>query len=656
MTELKKQNVTEEKEHILVGISSAPSNSKIVKTAAKMAQAFNGTFTALYVKTPKAETMSEEDQERLESNIRMAESLGATIATVYGDDVPFQIAEYARLSGVTKIVMGRSAINHRRIIGKPTLTDQLIATAPNIDIHIIPDGAVRISEQKNEMFGKKKFTAVLKDLLISILIIIGASGTGYLFSRLGFTESNIITIYILGVLITSAVTSSKICWVFSSVISVLVFNFLFTAPRFTLFAYDTGYPLTFAIMLSASLITGSLADKMKSQAKQSSKAAFRTKVLFDANQLIQKAKDDRQISDITAEQLSKLLKRDVIVIASGSFVSQYGFQTDKVCILSENLAEIAEWVIANKEKAGRGTEKFSDDPYLYLPVKTVERVYGVIAVYVRERTIDTFEYSVMESIIGESALALERNHNAREKELASVLAENERLRANLLRAISHDLRTPLTSISGNASNLVSNGNVFDEETKFSIYKDIYDDSMWLINLVENLLSVTRLEEGRMNINPTTELIDDVINEAIKHVHNVDGKRKIIVESGDKLILAKMDVRLITQVIINILDNAMKYTPENSTVVITAGKRGEYVYVRIADDGYGISDEQKAHVFDMFYSGENKVADSRRSLGLGLALCKSIIKAHGGEITVADNKPHGAVFTFTLPVGEVEINE
>ena len=656
MTEGKNESVTEEKEHILVGISSAPSNAKIVRTAAKMAQAFNGTFTALYVKTPEAETMSAEDRARLDDNIRTAERLGATIATVYGDDVSFQIAEYARLSGVTKIVVGRSAINRRRFIGKPTLTDQLIATVPNVDVHIIPDGAVRISEQKSAMFGKQKFTTILKELIISILILVCASGIGYLFSRLGFTDANIITIYILGVLITSAVTSSKICWVFSSVISVLVFNFLFTDPKFTFLAYDKGYPLTFAVMLSASLITGSLAAKMKSQAKQSSKAAFRTKVLFEANQLIQKTKDDKRILDIAAEQISKLLKRDVILISSDLTVSHYGFQSDKVRVFSDDVEKIGKWVIDNRENAGKGTNNFSDDPYLYLPVKTAERVYGVVAVYACERPIDTFEHSVTESIIGEYALALERNRNARERELASVSAENERLRANLLRAISHDLRTPLTSISGNATNLISNGNFFDEETKLAIYKDIYGDSMWLINLVENLLSVTRLEEGRMNVNFTTELIDDVIGEAIKHVHDMNGNRKITVESSGKLILAKMDVRLIIQVVINLLDNAMKYTPENSTVTVTTEKKDGYVLVSIADDGCGIPDEEKERVFDMFYSGENKIADSRRSLGLGLALCKSIIKAHGGEITVTDNVPHGAVFTFTLPAGEVEINE
>lgn len=645
-----------EREHVLVGISSAPSNAKIIQTASKMSKAFKGAFTALYVKTPKADSMSVENRERLEKNIRLAQTLGATVITVYGEDVSFQIAEYARLSGVTKIVMGRSAVNKKRLIGKPTLADQLIAIAPNVDIHIIPDGASKISEQKSKILDRDRIRSVAKDMLITLAILLLASALGYVFSLLGFTEANIITVYIIGVLITSVITNSKTCWVFSSIASVLVFNFFFTVPRFSLLAYEKGYPVTFVIMLIASLITGILAGKMKEQAKQSSKVAFRTKLLFDANQLIQKAKDDEEILSVTAKQLNKLLKKDVLVYKLNGEVSEYAFDENKGCMVAQNCQEISEWVIKNKQKAGKGTEQFSNNAYAYLPIDTVQGVYGVIAIYIGERSIDTFDYSVTQSIVGECALALERNQTAREKELASVLAKNEQLRANILRAISHDLRTPLTSISGNASNLFYNENIFDKDTKLGIYKDIYEDSVYLINLVENLLSVSRLEEGRMNIDVTTDIVSEVVGEAVKRLQNRVGSRKIVVEQTDEILLAKMDARLIVQVIINLLDNALKYTPEGSTIRVKTGKEEGQVFISVIDDGEGVPDSQKQQVFDMFYTGTKKVADGKRSLGLGLALCKSIITAHGGKIGVTDNQPKGAVFKFTLPIGEVEIDE
>ena len=254
------------------------------------------------------------------------------------------------------------------------------------------------------------------------------------------------------------------------------------------------------------------------------------------------------------------------------------------------------------------------------------------------------------------SLASRMKEYARESAQAAMQIEKEQLRADLLRSISHDLRTPLTSISGNASNLLSNENEFSQETRMQIYGDIYDDSMWLINLVENLLSVTRIEAGRMDLRMSAELMDEVIAEAMRHTDRNRAGRKIEVSSDEEFILGKMDARLIVQVVINLVDNAVKYTPEGAQIRIHTGKKDGMVVVSVSDTGPGIPDEQKSKVFEMFYTGTNRAADGRRSLGLGLGLCRSIIRAHGGEIWVSDNKPQGAVFTFTLPAEEVTLHE
>ena len=644
---------SKKKEHILVGLSSAPSNSKIVETASKMARAFDANLTALYIKTSQSEVLSEENAKRLQNNIKFAERMGATIVTVYGEDVALQMAEYAKTSGATKIVIGRNATKRAGIIRKPTLADKLIALATNIDIHIIPDADSDLREQKETLFKKTNALSIIKDLAISLGVIIVTSLIGLFFAHLGFSEANIITLYILGVLITSIVTSSKLAWGFSSVASVLIFNFLFTKPRFSLMAYGDGYPITFAIMFVASLITGSLASKMHNQTKQSSQAAYRTKILFDANRLLQRASDDEEVLKITAEQLKKLLNREIVIFKQNKDALQtLVYALDDSFQMGEKELNIATSILINHSYDYKDAQLRCD----YYPLKTQLRTYGIVAVYKNEKEIDSFENSIILSLVGECALALENLFNAKEKELAAVLAENEQLRANLLRAISHDLRTPLTAISGNASNLISNASSFDEQTKLSIYNDIYNDSMWLINLVENLLSITRLEEGRMNLNFTAELIDEVVAEAVKHVHMRQGGQKITVVHKDEFLLAKMDTRLIIQVIINILDNAIKYTPKDSMITITTEKQKDKAIISIADNGAGIPDELKERVFDMFYTGANKMADSRRSIGLGLALCKSIISVHGGEIFVKDNVPSGAIFTFTLPIGEIKINE
>ena len=645
-----------DKEHILVCLSSAPSNPKIIQTAAAMAKAFNATFSALYVKTPASESMEAEDAERLLTNIRFAETNGASIVTVCGNDIAFQIAEYARLSGVTKIVIGRTVIAKRKIIGKPTLIEKLISLAPDVDIHIIPDSDAVMAKGKKKLFEKPHFVKTLKELTVSTALLLFSTLLGYLFSSLGFTEANIITIYMLGVLITAILTKGKICWVLSSVASVLVFNFLFTEPKFSFLAYGSGYPVTFVIMLAASLIIGGTTEKLKTRERQATQTAYRTKILFDANQLIQKASDEAEIFRVTANQLEKLLNRNVIVFNEKA-QKVHATQVESTdADISPDCEQVVLQVTKNNVKEGKGTDICPESDYTFFPICKNSKNYGAIGIFVGEKPIDFFDESIVISVIGECAIAIDGIINAKERERAAVLAKNEQLRANLLRSISHDLRTPLTSISGNASNLISNGNDIDDATKKQIYEDIYDDSLWLINLVENLLAVTRLEEGRMKINLTTELVGDVIAEALKHIHTKSEKQKIIVIQPDDLLLAKMDARLIVQVLINLLDNAIKYTPSDSKITITAKKSENMVCISVADNGNGIPDEQKSRVFDMFYTGANKIADSRRSIGLGLSLCKCIINAHGGEITVTDNIPHGAIFTFTLPVGEVEIHE
>lgn len=230
------------------------------------------------------------------------------------------------------------------------------------------------------------------------------------------------------------------------------------------------------------------------------------------------------------------------------------------------------------------------------------------------------------------------------------------MRSNLLRSISHDLRTPLTSISGNAGILINNSEILSEEKKKSLYLDIYDDSMWLINLVENLLSITRIENGTMKINTEPELVEEVIEEAICHINRKVSEHKINTVIEDDLLMAKMDSGLIIQVIINIINNAIKYTPKDSIITITSKRKNNMAVIEISDNGKGINEESKDKLFDMFFTDNNKFGDGRRGLGLGLALCKSIIDAHEGCIYVRDNKPNGAIFGFTLHIEEVKINE
>lgn len=305
----KEKQKTERKEHILVCLSFSPSNEKIIRTAAQMARAFGANFTALYVQTAEPAEKTPEDQARLQKHIRLAGQSGAEIVTTHSEDIALQIAEYARISEVTRIVIGKSMMDQGFFRKRRGWTERLTDLVPDLEIHIIPD-------------------------------------------------SNIITIYLVGVMMTSILTSGYTCSVISSVISVVLFNYFLTEPRLTLYAYGSGYPVTFAIMLGISILTGTLASKLKENAKLSARDAFRTKILFNTSQLLQKAEDASEIFDITATKLVKLLGRDLTAAPAGAqesrivrgtlYSAQTGGKTEKIFDLREQ--EIIQWVLDSQKR------------------------------------------------------------------------------------------------------------------------------------------------------------------------------------------------------------------------------------------------------------------------------------------------------------------
>lgn len=649
-------------EHIMICLSSAPSNAKVIRTAARMAEAFHSGFTALFVETPETKELKGENLKRLRDNLRLAEQMGAQIATVYGEDPAVQIAEYAKVSGVTKIVLGRSNHRHYWLFRGKSLADRLTSLAGNMDIYIIPD-TQPLFRKKVKFFSHSDGPWFRwRDLLKALLITAAATILACAFFALGLRESNIIMVYILGVLITAIWTHGHIYGVVASLLSVVAFNYFFTVPQFTLQVSDPDYIVTFFVMLVASMISSTLAIRVKKQARQSAQKAYYTELLMSSSQKLQQGKDEKEIIGIAARQLSILLERPVLyALAKGEKDLQ--FQVTPTRQTKEMLAAmtieergVADWVVKNNKRAGATTNTLSQARNLYLAVRGIQGVMGVVGIPSKYYpTLDVFEKNLMIAILNECGLILERRRFREEKQAIEMETQQERLRSNLLRAISHDLRTPLTSISGNAGVLMEKSIVLDEEKKQELYRSIYDDSMWLVNLTENLLSITRIENGTMRLQTNAELMDDVFREALTHLDRHAKNHEISVELPDDLLMAKIDVRLIIQVIINIVNNAIKYTPVGSHIVLRAEKEHSMVEVSISDDGPGISDEAKEHLFDMFYTVSQGKSDNRRGLGLGLNLCRSIITAHGGTITVTDNIPHGAVFTFTLPLEEVELH-
>lgn len=518
-------------------------------------------------------------------------------------------------------------------------------------------------EKIRKKIKKIDINLIIKDVGKTLCVLIIATLVGIFFQNENLKEANIITIYILGVLITAVITSYRFFSITTAGMSVVLFNFFFTVPKYTLQVYDTGYQITYYIMFISAFITGSLAIKIKKQANNSAKNAEQTKILFETSQMLQKAENPQEMMSIISNQLVRLLGRTIIFYKINDMVLLEPF----VCLnhleverkeeyITKEEKSIVEQIFqdAIQEKEENSNKK--SNKCIYFTIKSKYHIYGIVGVAIKKDNLNSFEYTMILSILGEYALVFEKELFNRKREEATMQAEKEKMRANLLRSISHDLRTPLTSISGNAGVLLNNGNTIHEKKKKQLYMDIYDDAMWLIDLVENLLFTTQIEDGVMNIQMETELVEEVIVEALCHIDRKSVEHNIIVTQSEELILAKMDSKLIIQVIINIVNNAIKYTPIGSDIIISTVKQGDQVIVEIKDNGNGITPEQKETLFDVFFIKKCKVPDGHRGLGIGLALCKSIINAHNGTIVVKDNIPHGCIFQFTLQAEEVILNE
>lgn len=639
-------------DHILICLSSAPSNAKVIRTAARMAEAFHSGFTALFVQTPETKELSGENIKRLRSNLRLAEQLGAQIATVYGADPAEQIAEYARVSGITKIVMGR--VNHRQHpwIGQKSLADRLIERT-DLDVYIIPDRQPLYKKPLGKL-RKSRVRFSWRDAVVTLLCLAISTAVGFAFDWAGFSESNIITIYILGVLVTAVSTSGHLYGAANSLLSVLAFNFFFTEPRFTLQADGPSYPVTFLIMLSSSIIASSLASRVKEQARMAAEKSYYTELLLGSSQKLQTIRTEWDCLRLTAEQLSRMFDRPVIY-ALNDADKELDFRiepADEHTLLEKLSTEeigVAKWVQKNNKHAGATTNTLPDSKWLFLSVRGTRGVMGIVGVPIAGYVVpDAFEKNLMVALLGECGLSQERIRLEEERNQIALQTQRESLQANLLRAVSHDLRTPLTNINGSVGILMGKDQTLKPEVREQLYTAIDDDTNWLINMTENLLAATQLETDRTKLKTAPELLEDLFQSAVRQLDRRARDHHISVDLEDQTLMASMNAGMIQRVIINMMNNAIQYTPKDSHIILSGTRRKDWVEISVSDDGPGIPDEAKKHLFDLFYTAEQGKPDSKRGLGLGLHLCQSIVNAHGGTITVSDHAPSGTTFRFTLP--------
>lgn len=501
---------------------------------------------------------------------------------------------------------------------------------------------------------KSKKLRMLRDLGLVILLLSLATAAGSLFQHLEFHKTNVVVVYIFSVLLIARFTKGYLWGIIASGISLLLFNWFFTEPYFTLKVNDMTYIITFAIMTLTAIFTSALTTKAKQSAEQAREREHESNTLYRMTNHLTDAESVEAVAQITVRSVSEVLGCPSAFIGfderglpESTFTQRKedGSTIRRELDGAEELQKRMEQLHGSMDVTDRGCDFPIYGKSAILAVLRIPRGVGEAMSPAQTRML----HSIMES----AALALERMRSLQAQAKSREETAQERYRANLLRAISHDIRTPLSGIMGTSEMLM--GRTEPDDARYAMAKDIYTDAQWLHGLVENILNLTKLQDGKLALDKQPEAVEEVIGAALMVMEKRLPDRTVQVDIPDNVLIAPMDAKLISQVLLNLLDNAAKHTPHDAEISISASEEDGQVRISVADRGCGIAARDLPYIFQMFYTTASKSPDAKRGVGLGLAICQSIVEAHGGSIYAENREGGGAAFIFTLPM-EVDANE
>lgn len=495
--------------------------------------------------------------------------------------------------------------------------------------------------------------AIFQDFLCAAIFVCAATGVGWLFRLLQFPETNIVVVYILSVILTARFTNGYIWGILATLLSTCAFNIFFTHPYYTLSVDDPTYFITFAIMAITSIITSALTSKAKEMTAEAIRNGQESSALYYLTSHLAEAESADEIARITVETVSRIMDCRAACLCFNeegkperTFIQQKG-ESDQIRRSVPNPDQIQRR-IENLRTDFDAEEEFYD-----WPIYGSESVLGILRIpKTRAEGLADQQKKLLHSMIESTAIAMDRLRVIKERIRSREEAAQERYRGNLLRAVSHDLRTPLAGIMGTSEMIMDMTEKSD--ARYALADGIYKDADWLHALVENILSLTRLQDGRLMLHKEQEPVEEVIGAAVLAIGKRAPEREIAVHIPDEVLMVPMDARLIGQVLTNLLDNAVKHTLPEEEISVTVSKDSaqQMAVFTVADRGTGISAQDLPNIFQMFYTTKGKGPDAKRGIGLGLAICDSIVTAHGGTISAHNQeKGKGAVFTFTLPLEE-----
>ena len=645
------QQVWPARERILVCVGPNAGGEQLVRAAARLAASLRADWLAIYVETPRLQRLGTVRRDALLATLRLAQELGAATATLAADDLASSILAYARSRNVSKLVIGRS---RRRALSRlldPPLPDRLSELAGDLDVYVV-------SRSVDEKPGQAS-SGTPAGLLLETPHDAGWPGYGWAAAicavvslvaaaaQLVVDLENVIMLYLLGV-VWATVRFGRGPGLLASFLSVLTFDFFFVPPPLSFTVRDTQYLLTFAMMLTVALIISSLAARLRYQARIATYRERRTNALFDLGKELAGALTTAQIIDIGCRHLRGEFRAQVALLLPDARDEVHPARAGETaaCLRSPDLG-VAQWVYDHHEPAGLGTHTLPANPALYLPLRAPMRTRGVLALAPEEPRLIALpeQYRLLETFAAQIALALERVHYVEVAQDALVAMESERMRNALLSTLSHDLRTPLTAIVGLSSAVLKRLEDAPAAQR-ELAHDLHEEAHRMSGMVSNLLDMARLQGGNVQLNRQWQTLEEVVGTALRATARVLGSRDIRVSLPEDLPLLHFDAVLLERVLVNLLENAAKYTPTESPIAIGAAPDADAVHVWVDDLGPGLPPGMEDRIFDRFTRGERET--SRPGTGLGLALCRAIIEAHGGHIRAENRAGGGARFAFTLP--------
>jgi two-component system sensor histidine kinase KdpD len=629
-------------ERIVVGVGPAPSSARLIRAARRMAEGLRAPWTVVWVETPHP--LSADDAKRLESHLRLAESLGGQVVRLSGTDAADAIRRYAIRHNVTRIIVGKPTHSRLRDLVAGSLLERLVRGSGGIDVHIISgdvtdehrgedDEPVRASQWPDYLLGAE---------LVAVATAVSAIADQFL------ALPDVVMIYLVAIIL-AAMRVGRGPSVLAAALSVASYDFFFVPPKYTFAVSDTRHVLTFAMMFGVGILLSELTRRVRAQERQSRQREMYTATLYALTRDLSAAGDVAAIARAMAERAGDAFDGTVAILRPASGDALVEIVRWGEAPLDARDLSVARWTHEHGRPAGLGSDTLPGARAACVPLRTNGRGLGVVAYVPRiaGRALEPEQKNLLEALARQGAVAFERVSLSQDAEAAKLRARTEEMRSSLLSAVSHDLRTPLAAIQGAASALRGGAPGLDDARREELVETIEGEAARLERLVGNLLDMTRLESGVLDFRRDWVPADELIGSALNRLDATLDGRPVTIDLPRDLPLLYVDPVLFEQVLINVLENAAKHTPRGTPIAIAARSDPEQVTIEISDRGPGISATPIERIFDKFQRGPGASAGG---VGLGLAISRGIVEAHGGTILASNREGGGAAFAVRLPRG------